>query len=503
MFVHNSRRRTLLSTFAGSCLVSLAASATAIAGTPGAEDLTTPTEDQDPAIFGGEMADVCAWPTVVSVGGCTGTLIHPEIVLYAAHCGGGNKTMRFGNTSQGSFSVGTQYCRTYPEYNTVDEEHIDWAFCRLDYAVDIPVAPVVMGCEWADLKAQDDVAVVGYGQTYNGGGGGTKQWAITKLIGVSLPGNVAEVGGQGGAGSCPGDSGGPAFKRYPDGSWHQFGIVSTGTANSCDENTQHFYSLVRNAIPWVEEESGIDVTPCTDANGIWDPGPDCTGFFSSEPGAAFGNWNNGCVGGPISGPSSTCGPASGEPQDTTAPVITITSPEQGASFPNPSEVTMDVSVEDASGIQGVKLEIDGVDIGAWSNVEPYGFTLNFADDAVYSIQANAEDWSGNMAYSNTVEIAVGNVDPPDPTTTTGGEEETGGGETTDGGEAGTDSGTGSDATTGTGTGSSTAGLDEEGGDASGCSCSNQRERGPGGLVWTGMLLFAGARLRRRSTQSRR
>ena len=27
--------------------------------------------DMDPDIFGGETADVCAWPTTVSVGGCT------------------------------------------------------------------------------------------------------------------------------------------------------------------------------------------------------------------------------------------------------------------------------------------------------------------------------------------------------------------------------------------------------------------------------------------------
>jgi hypothetical protein len=54
-----------------------------------AEGLGWSEQPEDPeAIYGGETVAVCGWPTTVSMqGSCTGTLVHPQVVIYAQHCG--------------------------------------------------------------------------------------------------------------------------------------------------------------------------------------------------------------------------------------------------------------------------------------------------------------------------------------------------------------------------------------------------------------------------------
>ena len=62
------------------------------------DEVAAEQEEAEPEIYGGIEAGTCAWPQTVAVTGgqglCTGTLIHPSVVMYAAHCGGG----RYGDT---------------------------------------------------------------------------------------------------------------------------------------------------------------------------------------------------------------------------------------------------------------------------------------------------------------------------------------------------------------------------------------------------------------------
>ncbi|HLT34914.1 MAG TPA: trypsin-like serine protease [Enhygromyxa sp.] len=276
--------------------------------------LAGPEEPADePVIYGGKPVASCGWPTTVSLGGsCTGTLIHPELVVYAAHCGSNYKSIRFGDDQSGNndgFSVATKYCRTYPGYSG-NKKGVDFAYCRLSKPVEnFPIVPPLMGCETSVLKPGAEVAVVGFGQA-DAGPDGLKREVYTKLN--SIKNNEAFVGGNG-KDSCYGDSGGPVFIQLDDGSWRAFGITSYGG----DCGTGGYYSMMHLGMSWFESDSGIDLTPCHDAKGNWDPGPSC-GDFPLDPADGGGKWPS-CASGPLSGASSTCGAPNGDPNPNPDP----------------------------------------------------------------------------------------------------------------------------------------------------------------------------------------
>ena len=81
-----------------------------------------------------------------------------------------------------------------------------------------------------------------------------------------------------------------------------FGITSYG--GEC--GTGGYYSMMHRGMSWFETQTGYDLTPCHDANGTWNPGPDC-GSFPLAPGVGSGTWANGCSGGAVTGYSSACG----------------------------------------------------------------------------------------------------------------------------------------------------------------------------------------------------
>ena len=51
-------------------------------------DQFTDVDEGPEAIYGGTTVPVCGWPSTVELGGaCSGTLVHPQVVIYASHCG--------------------------------------------------------------------------------------------------------------------------------------------------------------------------------------------------------------------------------------------------------------------------------------------------------------------------------------------------------------------------------------------------------------------------------
>jgi MYXO-CTERM domain-containing protein len=412
----------------------------ALAGEP---DLQS-GDDHDPSIYGGTATEYCGWPTAVYLdmgfGACTGTLVHPNIVMTAAHCpdstSGKNVTVRFGEGQGGGERAVAATCYSNPSWTGAVGPQ-DYGYCRLAQPVDdVPIIPPAFGCDVSAITAGREVVIVGFGESDNGGSG-SKREVTTTIQGI---GQSAQIGG-GGADACFGDSGGPVYIKLKsdfggDDTWRAFGITSGGGACGLGGT----FSLMHVAIPWVEQHSGIDITPCQDSDGNWEPTPEC-GAIPLDPGNGTGNWSNGCSEGPASGFGGLCGDPFGSGQDQDPPSVSIVAPGNGDVFDIPpgetqAEVIVEVAADDGDGfgVAEVRLKINGSEFpGNVDTVAPYSWSLSVGQGA-YTIEAIAEDWTGNQASAAPVGVGIGQ-EPPDVPDPDGGEDE-GEGE----GDSGTDTG---------------------------------------------------------------
>ncbi|PRQ00581.1 trypsin-like serine protease [Enhygromyxa salina] len=463
----------------------------------GEPQVATPEQPPpDNHVWNGAETEPCAWPTVVKVTGggslCTGSLIHPRVVMYAAHCGAQGKTVGFGDSDNSTKSKSTEYCKTNPSYN--GGQGTDWAYCVLNEPVtEIPITPVGFGCEVAQYYGNgEDVAVVGFGNNEGDNGAGRKRWGWTY---ISNAGNSRfDVGGQGTETICSGDSGGPAFIRYDDNSWHVYGIASTKNDDTCSA-AKGTHSLAVNAVKWIEQDSGIDVTVCHDINGNWDPGPLCGNFFNGEPGLSYGSWNTWCEDTTALEWSATCGTDFGESAELNPPVLEVVVPFDGESFDaEPAMFDITVTAEDDSGLPvDVEIEIEGMLQGGIVSENPAVFANAVFYCGEYTIIAHGTDFWGNLGHSDPVTFTVegdcmgtdtgdGDGDPGD------GDGDPGGGDEDDGGEPAE---TGSDELGETG-----LGADDGTFTTYTCSCEIDR-RPPAHGAWLGFGLLGLGLLRRR------
>jgi hypothetical protein len=408
------------------CLIATLASDIASAsppaeGTPGSVE----SEPLDPLIAFGEPAAQCAWPSTVAVLGdggevCSGTLIHPEVVLFSGSCGNNQTTVHFGeNILAGGRQIQAESCvrigQGYPD-------NVDWGYCHLsEPVVDIPIIPPIFGCEWSFVQVGAPVVLVGFGATEQDIPG-IKHWAETSIIEASIATDesgeiVVGPQGQGSAAPCLGD--GPVYIGVSDGSWRLLG-ASVSSDDCANPPPETIVTLPKWGLQFAEIGTNEDFYPCHQL-GAWAPEPSCSDFDAQAPGVGSGTWANWCAGTPRLGPSTSCGPAWDSFDASLLPYIRISTPGWGEKFPLNTPINIWVEAAKHPGgfalrqITVVANDVPTIANPVYYDVEHFFSTPPYTEDAVVEIVAHVEDWAGNIVTADSVKIGVGDVTvPPNP-----------------------------------------------------------------------------------------
>lgn len=97
--------------------------------------------------------------------------------------------------------------------------------------------------------------------------------------------------------------------------------------------------------------------------------------------------------------------------DSTPPLVTITSPASGSTVAG--TITVDAAASDNIGVAGVQFRLNGVDLGAEDAVAPFSVSWDTtsASDTAHELTAVARDVQGNVSTSAPVTVTVSNAPP--------------------------------------------------------------------------------------------
>jgi hypothetical protein len=96
--------------------------------------------------------------------------------------------------------------------------------------------------------------------------------------------------------------------------------------------------------------------------------------------------------------------------DTIAPVVSITAPLAGATVSG-TTTAVSVNATDTVAVAGVKLKLDGVQVGTEMTTAPYNFAWDTtaATNGTHLLTAEARDAAGNIGTSTAVSVTVNNA----------------------------------------------------------------------------------------------
>ena len=215
-------------------------------------------------VNGDEVNPPFKYPYMVNAGGCGASLVAPNVLLSAAHCGNGyinqvkigRHNLNDSNEDYETFYVVEEV--PHPDYNGTTIDY-DYMMLKLNGSSSRTPVQLDTGDDTSLLEAGNDVIVMGWGTTSSGGSSSNVLLEVeidvisqAQCQKAYSPKPITErmvCAARTGKDSCQGDSGGPIIDKATG---KQIGVVSWGYG-CADSQYPGVYAKVQDQIGWIEE----------------------------------------------------------------------------------------------------------------------------------------------------------------------------------------------------------------------------------------------------------